>query len=134
MGQPAVTNLGDAGVDVGVLVEDLPDDEVGQKPRCPPRMGGGTRHDRIAPDVAIAGEIRWLVEKAVEEDRQMGVVHDIPKRRQSGWSIGLPSGKSGQTAATHGSFFNRFTSLTAHSTSAPGTRTILLRRLRYGWQ
>ena len=82
MGQPAVTNLGDAGVDVGVLVEDLPDDEVGKETCCPPRMGGGARHDRIAPDVAIAREIRRLVEEAMEEDRQMGVVHDIPKRRQ----------------------------------------------------
>jgi len=82
MGQPAVTDLRDAGIDVRVPVEDLPDDEVRQKARCSPWMRGGTRHDRIAPDVAIAGEIRWLVEKAVEEDRQMGVVHDIPKRRQ----------------------------------------------------
>jgi len=48
---------------------------------------------------------------------------------KSGWSIGLPSGRSGQTAATHGSFLSRFTSLTAHLTSPPGTRTMLLSRL-----
>src|SRR5438445_11329694 len=37
--QPAVTDLGDAGVDIRILVEDLPDDEVGEEPRRAPRMG-----------------------------------------------------------------------------------------------
>src|SRR5436190_5686145 len=41
VGQPAVADLGDAGVDMGVFVKDLPDDEVGEEPRGTPGMGGG---------------------------------------------------------------------------------------------
>ena len=82
MGQPAVANFGNAGVDIWVLVEDLPDDEVGEEPRRTPGMGRRSRYHRIAPYVAIARKIRWLVEEAVEEDRQVSVVHHVPKRPQ----------------------------------------------------
>src|SRR5215467_13733973 len=77
--QPAVADLSDAGVDIWVLVENLPDNEVGEEPRRTPGMGGRASHHRVAPDVAIAREIGWLVEKAMEEDRQVGVVHHVPK-------------------------------------------------------
>jgi hypothetical protein len=48
----------------------------------------------------------------VEEDRQIGVVHHIPKRSQVRMVDRFALGSSGQTAATQGSFLSRFTSLT----------------------
>jgi hypothetical protein len=80
MRQPAVADLGNAGVDIGVLVEYLTDDEVGEEPGRAPRVSGRARHHRIAPDVAVAWEVRRLVKEAVEKDRQVGVVHYVPER------------------------------------------------------
>src|SRR5207302_10976256 len=57
VGQPAVADLGDAGVDIRVVVKDLADDQVGEEPRGTPRMGGCAGHHGIAPDVAVAGEV-----------------------------------------------------------------------------
>lgn len=51
-----------------------------------------------------------------------------------GWSIGMPSGRIGHTAATQRSFINAFTSATAQPTSAPRTSTMLFSLAGESWQ
>ena len=75
VGQPTVAGLDGADAQVGKAIEQAADQYVAEQSLRAPRMRGGAGERGVAPHVAIAGEVRRLVEERVMHDRQVGFVH-----------------------------------------------------------
>ena len=84
VGQPAVPGLDGADTQIRVPVEHAADEYVGEQALRAPRMGCGSGESGIAPDVAVAREVRRLVEEAVVHDRQVRLVHHGEDRVEIG--------------------------------------------------
>ena len=80
--EPAAGALGEADPQRGVAVEHAAQRDVGEQSLCAPRVRRHACDRQVAPDVAIPGEVRGLVEEGVVHERQVGIVHRLPDRRQ----------------------------------------------------
>src|SRR6266700_3362382 len=69
--------LARADAEIRVPVEHAAYQNVREKSLCAPDVRRGTCDDRVAPYVAIAGEIWRLIEEAVVQVRQVRCIHRL---------------------------------------------------------
>ena len=82
--QPSPAALGEADLQTLVLVEQPGQEQVAEQALRAPHVGGGAGDGDVAPHVAVAGEVRRLVEERVVQHRQGGVLHRPPDRVEVG--------------------------------------------------